>query len=173
MNKCITIVNDRYVRIDGMDIRDRFDTVTIMNNVFTSGERDALIEALCCHRDTGSFAALAESNTETSARCGMNKHSTWLRSEAALNEKAGNAFIGPPDDSLLSIAAEQRNAANAFDALLAACEKSLDHIQELEDAWSRGAIHESDYKGGTRSNRNTNARVILRAAIQLAQGEQL
>jgi hypothetical protein len=36
-----------------------------------------------------------------------------------------------------------------------------DHIDELEEAWRRGAISEHDGKGGTRSNRNVTMRVEL------------
>ena len=101
----------------------------------------------------------------------MNRHSAWLREEASLNEKAGSKFAGTPNgDYLLSIAAKERDMFAAFDVLLAACKKSLDHIQELKDAWSRGAIHEIDCKVDTRSSHNVDIRVILQAAIRLAKG---
>lgn len=43
----------------------------------------------------------------------------------------------------------------AFDALA--------HVEELREAWRTGAIHERD--GGTRSNRNVDVEVSLRAAL--------
>ena len=49
--------------------------------------------------------------------------------------------------------------------LIAACEAALAHVQELEEAWRRGAITEHDGKGGTRSNRNVDVRAILADAI--------
>lgn len=39
------------------------------------------------------------------------------------------------------------------------------HIDELEDAWQRGCIQESDGKGGERSNRNVELRVALARRI--------
>lgn len=56
------------------------------------------------------------------------------------------------------------------DDLLAACEAALAHVEELRDAWMRGAISECDGRGGTRSNRNVDVENQLRAAIQKAEG---
>lgn len=53
--------------------------------------------------------------------------------------------------------------------LLAACEGALAHVLELEEAWMRGVIDERDFQGGTRSNRNTDVRVRLVAAIEKAR----
>lgn len=51
----------------------------------------------------------------------------------------------------------------------------LAHLEELEDAWLRGAIHEHDCKGGMRSNRNVELarrlRKILPAAPVIRHGE--
>lgn len=52
------------------------------------------------------------------------------------------------------------------DELRAACEIALEHVTELRDAWMRGALHERDNLGGTRSNRNVHVEMKLRAALQ-------
>ena len=48
------------------------------------------------------------------------------------------------------------------------------HIEELRDAWQRGAISEHDGMGGTRSNRNTDtllqARAVLAGEKELQNG---
>ncbi len=57
-----------------------------------------------------------------------------------------------------------RKAALA-DELVLACQKAHEHVNELRDAWQRGAITECDGWGGTRSNRNADVETTLRAAI--------
>lgn len=47
----------------------------------------------------------------------------------------------------------------------AAATAALQHVLELEDAWQRGAIHEIDGNGGTRSNRNVEVRSRLELAL--------
>ena len=54
-------------------------------------------------------------------------------------------------------------------ALLAAAEAALAHTAELRDAWMRGCLSDNDGQGGTRSNRNVDVNVQLRAAIKLAR----
>jgi hypothetical protein len=54
-------------------------------------------------------------------------------------------------------------------ALLDACKEALEHISELEEAWRTGALSERDGKGGTRSNRNLDVRVILESAIKQSE----
>jgi hypothetical protein len=49
--------------------------------------------------------------------------------------------------------------------LVSAIRKAHEHVAELRDAWQRGAIDECDSKGGTRSNRNADVEVLLRAAL--------
>jgi hypothetical protein len=39
------------------------------------------------------------------------------------------------------------------------------HLEELAEAWKRGAIHELDTTGGARSNRNWDVLVQLHAAL--------
>ncbi len=46
-----------------------------------------------------------------------------------------------------------------------ALSEALTHVEELEDAWSRGCISEHDGLGGIRSNRNVTVRVSIRAAL--------
>lgn len=46
-----------------------------------------------------------------------------------------------------------------------------EHLDELRTAWSTGAIHETDGKGGTRSNRNADCEVILRKYLAEAASE--
>ena len=46
-----------------------------------------------------------------------------------------------------------------------AIQLAIDHTDELEDAWQRGAIVESDGMGGTRSNRNVEVNRALRKAL--------
>ena len=60
-------------------------------------------------------------------------------------------------------------ACNAHDELVAALTFALAHVEELRDAWSRGAISEHDsFTGGTRSNRNVDVEVRIRAALAKA-----
>ena len=66
------------------------------------------------------------------------------------------------------LVARARFAAEAINAeLLAACEAAKAHVAELRDAWEHGVIHEIDWQGGTRSNRNVDVEVMLRKAIAL------
>lgn len=53
-------------------------------------------------------------------------------------------------------------------ALRGAGERALAHVNELRDAWQRGAISEHDGQGGTRSNRNVDVAVALRCALAAA-----
>jgi hypothetical protein len=53
--------------------------------------------------------------------------------------------------------------------LLKAARTALAHVQELRDAWERGALHELDDQGGTRSNRNIEVEFALRRAIETAE----
>ena len=45
------------------------------------------------------------------------------------------------------------------------------HVQELRDAWERGAIREYDGLGGTRSNRNVDVEVALRFLLAKLDGK--
>lgn len=72
--------------------------------------------------------------------------------------------------SVLSAVVQQRLEHNKAMAL-AALREALDHVSELEEAWQRGAIHETDGKGGTRSNRNVEVRVRLRQVIRDLEGD--
>ena len=56
-------------------------------------------------------------------------------------------------------------------SMLPALQAALAHVEELRDAWMRGAIDERDGLGGTRSNRNCEVETALRAAIAKAQPE--
>jgi len=58
----------------------------------------------------------------------------------------------------------------AFGDMLPALEQALLHLEELEEAWRRGYINESDGLGGTRSNRNVHCARRVRAAIAKAAG---
>ena len=60
---------------------------------------------------------------------------------------------------------ELQTHAAADTALL---EALREHIEELEDAWMRGAIVEHDGKGGTRSNRNADLGVRLKKRLEAA-----
>lgn len=44
------------------------------------------------------------------------------------------------------------------------------HVAELREAWRTGAIHDTDGRGGERSNRNVDVEVALRAAIAESEG---
>lgn len=55
--------------------------------------------------------------------------------------------------------------------LLAVAKAAMIHVRELREAWRTGAISEHDGQGGTRSNRNVEIEVGLRAAIAKAKGE--
>lgn len=60
----------------------------------------------------------------------------------------------------------------AAPALLEACKAAYSHIEELREAWQRGAIHEADFLGGLRSNRNAEACTRLSRAIAAAEREK-
>jgi len=49
--------------------------------------------------------------------------------------------------------------------LVLIAEPILEHLEELEEAWRRGALHESDTPGGTRSNRNVTLARQLRQVL--------
>src|SRR5439155_5978197 len=53
--------------------------------------------------------------------------------------------------------------------MLAALHLAKSHIEELADAWQRGAIQEFDGKGGTRSNRHMDINSTLWKPIALAE----
>lgn len=65
-----------------------------------------------------------------------------------------------------ALAAEPKAAL--FDEMLAALRESREHVLELSEAWRTGALSEHDGLGGTRSNRNSDVRVLLREVIQKA-----
>lgn len=44
------------------------------------------------------------------------------------------------------------------------------HVAELREAWRTGAIHDTDGRGGERSNRNVDVEVALRDAIAESEG---
>ena len=67
---------------------------------------------------------------------------------------------------------ENKRKLEAGAQVLGALEEALLHLEELEEAWARGIIHESDGKGGTRSNRNFACVGRARAAIANAKGER-
>lgn len=56
-------------------------------------------------------------------------------------------------------------SVEAMRDLVDAAHDALDHLDELRDAWERGAIHETDGKGGTRSNRNVEVQTKLRLSL--------
>jgi len=68
------------------------------------------------------------------------------------------------------------NREDEFDAavapLLDALEKALFHVEDLRDAWARGAITAHDGRGGERSNRNVEVAVAIPALLR-AWGRQL
>lgn len=66
--------------------------------------------------------------------------------------------------------AENAAAIASVGGLVAACNAAIAHIEELRDAWMRGAIDERDGQGGTRSNRNGDVERMLRDAIAKAEG---
>ena len=51
-------------------------------------------------------------------------------------------------------------------AVVEAVAPVLEHLQELRDAWERGALSSRDGKNGLRSNRNADVEVALRAALE-------
>ena len=49
--------------------------------------------------------------------------------------------------------------------LVEALRKSHEHIAELREAWRTGALHETDGRGGERSNRNVDVEVLIRQTV--------
>lgn len=66
------------------------------------------------------------------------------------------------------VAAERARLAPVVEA----AEKAHAHTLELREAWRRGAISEHDSLGGTRSNRNVEVEVALRAALAEWKGAE-
>jgi hypothetical protein len=52
-----------------------------------------------------------------------------------------------------------------YEPLVEALEAAESHIAELREAWQRGAIKEHGGQGGTRSNRNADVHMQIRAAL--------
>lgn len=77
------------------------------------------------------------------------------------------AMVEEADDGAFIV-----RACNNFDALLEACKLAYNHIEELREAWRRGAIHEADFLGGLRINRNAEACTRLSRAIAAAEREE-
>ena len=50
--------------------------------------------------------------------------------------------------------------------LYSACKAALSHLKELGEAWRRGAINETDGRGGERSNRNADVVQMLSSVIE-------
>lgn len=96
-----------------------------------------------------------------------------LRTEnEALSRRRYQLHMAWQNAHLLWARAEAENAALKAKAALASgltriLRVTHDHIRELEDAWQRGALHETDGLGGYRSNRNAEIRVALAEAIAL------
>ena len=57
-------------------------------------------------------------------------------------------------------------AVNSHETLKEALRFCEEHLEELRNAWQRGYISEHDTHGGTRSNRNMDVLVEVRAALQ-------
>ena len=79
-------------------------------------------------------------------------------------------------DALLALenASAQRDGSLAqVEALRGALRETVEHIEELEDAWRRGALSEHDGQGGTRSSRNLWLRVKLRKLLALTPAAAL
>lgn len=55
--------------------------------------------------------------------------------------------------------------------LIQSSKATLEHLQELREAWMSGAITERDGKGGTRSNRNVEVEERLRTALENIEKE--
>jgi len=62
------------------------------------------------------------------------------------------------------------HACKVLPKLVEALEAAQSHLEELRDAWMRGAIRETDNLGGTRSNRNADVEVACRDALALVRG---
>ena len=89
----------------------------------------------------------------------MNKHSAWLREEAAASQECGNQFIGTPHgNTLLGKSVSLRETADAFDALLAACITAREKLEMIK-------------RGGVTWYLDVELQQ-LQAAIRLAEGEQ-
>ena len=57
------------------------------------------------------------------------------------------------------------NHEQTLTKLIEACKAAYDHTTELRDAWEKGAIHDIDGQGGTRSNRNADVNKTLALAL--------
>ena len=53
--------------------------------------------------------------------------------------------------------------------LVEALRKAGMHCDELRDAWERGALDSHDSSGGTRSNRNVDVLISIRAVLEKAK----
>ena len=93
----------------------------------------------------------------------------WVDGSNSLNAPAVNPTTAPHDCMMPNCPGpENKRKLEVFEELLAALKAAHSHLQELREAWERGAISERDGKGGTRSNRNVDCEVQARAALAKA-----
>lgn len=76
---------------------------------------------------------------------------------------------GAPGDTLDTEEANAKLFA-ASKKMFAALKAAKSHLDELREAWERGALSEHDGMGGTRSNRNVDVIREIREAITEAGG---
>jgi len=92
----------------------------------------------------------------------------WLKGEGIMSGSGDEVVAfedGFTDDDDVELIVR---CVNAHDALVEALNEAKAHVEELEDAWRRGAINEIDGQGGLRSNRNVDVRVAINNALRAA-----
>ena len=98
---------------------------------------------------------------------------TWLdaakaqvaRLEAELAEAKAMLSDNPDHSDLDAAVFEANRLAGREAAMAAALKIAQGHCEELREAWERGALDEHDGKGGTRSNRNVEVLLAIRATL--------
>lgn len=79
-------------------------------------------------------------------------------------------FHEPPTAMRERLMAEIRELRATAPKMQAVLEQALIHVQELREAWMQGALAERDGQGGTRSNRNAEVEIAIRAVLAEAKG---
>ncbi len=107
---------------------------------------------------------------------------TWIREKWTRAEPLYSAAASPQSVSWSEEKCEQCGkttmlaAASAKAGFVSVPEpvlrKAVEHLQELRDAWQRGAINECDGQVGTRSNRNVDVEVALRDLLAAASEQR-
>ena len=122
-------------------------------------------------KEWGTYSCALQATTIVDGKRYCSIHTpAYVKAKRAQREARWDANSAARTQARLDKEEQDRRAA-CYPDLLAALKAAHSHLQELRDAWERGAISEHDGKGGTRSDRNVDCEVQARAAIARSKGE--